>query len=99
MANAVGSKINGRVVLIKKDVLVEEYRSKEDRAYYIVGGYGADPDKMGEALFGFFVKDGLKAKMKGRHVDEVVADSLEEYEGPVSRDLVDKLNLLSQTHD
>lgn len=99
MANTVGEDIEGCVVLIKKEILDSDYRDDEDRAYYVTGGFGADPTKISDGLFGFFVKDGIKAKLRGSHVDEVVSDSLKGYDGPVSRELVNKLKLLSRTHD
>lgn len=90
MGNAIGKNLTGKVVLISTDALREKYHAKERRAFLVENGFGASPATAGTALFGRFVFDNDETRMDGYSVDAeagIVADSLDEYDGPIHEDL------------
>lgn len=92
--NTLDKDIEGKVIRIRKDQMKEEWQDDEKRAFYVVGGFGAHGFTGGTALFGIFLYDGEEARMDGLQVDVregVVADSLEEYEGPIDDSVHEKV--------
>lgn len=41
-----------KFVIVKPDFFKPEFRSAEFQLFYAVGGFGCDPNKMGNAVFG-----------------------------------------------
>lgn len=64
--------LEGKIVLLMKEVLKSEFHEDELRAVEITGGYGADPDKIGKAIYVRFIEDGEKAKFQRHHVECVL---------------------------
>lgn len=90
--NALNEELEGKVVLIRKSDLNEEWHEDHKRAFLCRGGFGCSPHTMGEALIGTFLIDGEKCRMEGRHVDAtagVVADSLDAYDGPIHQSVTE----------
>ena len=47
-----GETYEGKFVIIKPEWFKPEYRSAEYQLFYATGGFGCDPNKMGNAVFG-----------------------------------------------
>ncbi len=47
-----GETYENKFVIIKPDFFKPEYRTAEFQLFYAVGGFGCDPSKMGNAVFG-----------------------------------------------
>ena len=50
--------LEGRVVILKSEVLRHEYRNAASQLIYVTGGNGASPDGHGTAVFGKYVFSG-----------------------------------------
>lgn len=47
-----GETYVNKFVIVKPDFFKPEFRSAEFQLFYAVGGFGCDPNKMGNAVFG-----------------------------------------------
>jgi len=54
----------GCIGILKPEALKEIYRKKEYQVFRICGGFGAYPDKMGNAVYGTFCFDGEECRME-----------------------------------
>jgi len=48
----------GRLLVIKAEVLDDEFKTPDYQLFYAKSGFGCDPDSSGQKVFGFFLKDG-----------------------------------------
>lgn len=48
----------GKVVVIRPDILKDEYKTPDDQLFLVKGGNGARPNGIGRKVFGEFLKDG-----------------------------------------
>jgi hypothetical protein len=71
--NSLGIDLTGKTVLIRKEVLNEEFR-EGDRRFKVSGGFGAKPYTSGTALFGTWLVDGEECRMSGMDVEAVVEE-------------------------
>lgn len=54
----------GQVGIIKPEFLSKKYRTREYQLFHITGGFGAYPEKMGNACFGFFCATGEETRIE-----------------------------------
>ena len=47
----------GKVLALKPSVLKQEYRTPEYQLFVATAGFGCDPSKMGQEIYGYFLKD------------------------------------------
>ena len=71
--NALGIDLTGKTVLIRKDVLKEEFR-EGDRRVKVLGGFGEKPYTSGTALYVKWLVDGEESRMSGHDVEAVAED-------------------------
>lgn len=50
----------GKVVVIRPDIMKDEYKTPDDQLFLVRGGNGARPNAIGRKVFGEFLKDGEK---------------------------------------
>lgn len=62
----------GKIVAIRPDALIDEYKSADYQLFYASGGNGCRPDALGRKVFGRFVKDGEKACFYRSEIQGVV---------------------------
>ena len=55
------SNYKDQVLILKPESLVEEYRHGEFQLFLASGGFGCDPSKLGNKVFGEFLVDGEEA--------------------------------------
>ena len=72
--NSLGVDLTGKAVLLKAEILQEEYRSLKQRLVRVAGGFGAVPYTSGSALIVEFLFDGERARFDGRQVERVVEE-------------------------
>ena len=69
----------GCIGILKPDALKEEYRQKKFQLFIICDGFGAYPDKMGNAVYGQFCADGEYCRMERYQFIGVANDTITEY--------------------
>lgn len=62
----------GKIVAIRPDALIDEYKSADYQLFYASSGNGCRPDSIGRKVFGRFVKDGEKACFYRSEIQGVV---------------------------
>lgn len=50
----------GKVVVLRPDILKDEFKTPEDQLFWVDGGNGARPNAIGRKVYGKFLKDGEK---------------------------------------
>lgn len=77
----------GKVVVIRPEILKDEYKTPEDQLFLVSGGNGARPNAIGRKVYGEFLKDGEKTHyfrdeiigvLKGEYLPEWAAEKLAE---------------------
>ena len=63
-----------RVVMIKKQYLVEGKQEEKDRYFYCESGFGCNPRSRGSAVMGFFLNDGKQGRVERFMVDYVLLE-------------------------
>ena len=63
----------GKIVLVRKDFFSPKYR-EGDRRFRVSGGFGAEPGKIGRAVFGTFLSDGEEARIDRGDVAGILED-------------------------
>ena len=66
--------LNKRVVAIKADCLAPEYRRGSEQLMYVTGGFGAEPNSRGTAVFCVQLSDGSTARFERYHVLGIVKE-------------------------
>lgn len=51
----------GKLLILRKDALAEDYKKGEFQYFYAHGGFGCYPNTLGRKVFGIFLTDGEKA--------------------------------------
>ena len=51
------SNYEQQLLILKPDVLIDEFQQPDYQLFYAIGGFGCDPKKLGSRVFGFFFKD------------------------------------------
>lgn len=74
MGNALGQELNGKTVTFKPGLFRPEYGMLEGMPFKVTGGFGANANTSGNALFGMFA-NGFETRMEGYDVAAIVADS------------------------
>ena len=49
-----------QLLILKPDVLSEQYKNPVNQYFYVTGGFGCDPEKSGRKVFGYFLADSEK---------------------------------------
>lgn len=52
----------GKILVLKGDVLKDQYKTPEDQLFYAADGFGCSPHARGRKVFGEFLKDGEKTQ-------------------------------------
>ncbi len=66
--------INGKVVVIKSEALSPEYRRGSEQLMYVLGGFGANANSRGNAVFCCQLSDGEKARYERYQVLGIVKE-------------------------
>lgn len=74
MGNSLNMDLEGKHVVIKKEILKPEYHDVEKRVFLVKGGFGAKSYTIGTALFGEFVFDGEECRMDGYDVERLASE-------------------------
>lgn len=74
MANSLKENLEGKYVLLSKEVLRPVYHANEQRLVKVEGGFGADPKTAGRALLVTFVVDGERTRFDGFDVERLVSN-------------------------
>lgn len=72
--NSLKMQLEGKVVVLRANVLKAEYRDLKWRLFRVDGGFGASPNTIGTALIGQFLADGEKARMEGYDVERLATE-------------------------
>jgi hypothetical protein len=49
-----------QLLIIKPEMLSEQYRTPENQYFYATSGFGCEPENVGKKVFGQFLSDGEK---------------------------------------
>ena len=64
----------GQVVVIRPDVLADEFKTPENQLFYAEGGNGCRPDSLGTKVFGQHLNDGEKGYYRRAEIVGVLSD-------------------------
>lgn len=67
--NSLNQNLKNKTVVINSELLPG---SPEDRAFLCESGFGCDPQTGGRAIFGKFIRNGMKAKVDGMMLERVL---------------------------
>lgn len=62
----------GKLLIIRADVLKEEFRTPENQLFLASGGFGCKPDARGRKVFGQFLSDGEKTQFYREDFEGVI---------------------------
>lgn len=62
----------GKLLIIRADVLKEEFRTPENQLFIASGGFGCKPDARGRKVFGQFLSDGEKTQFYREDFEGVI---------------------------
>lgn len=62
ISNSINADFEGKAVIIKPEILASEYRSAEYQYGIVTGGFGANPDSRGRAVFVKTLYDGKESR-------------------------------------
>jgi len=77
----------GKILILRADVLSEEYKSPENQLFRADSGFGCDPSASGRAVYGQFLIDGEKARfdrgdfvgvLDDRHLPDCAKEKLQQ---------------------
>lgn len=69
MANRLDTDLTDKVVVIDKRYLKAEFHSVKARLFQARGGFGCQPETIGNAVIGTFLSDGEEARIEGFMVE------------------------------
>lgn len=72
MANSLNKDLRNKRVLLMKKVFKPEYQDEKYRIVKITGGFGAEANTIGRAIFVEFECDGKKARFSGYDVEKLL---------------------------
>lgn len=87
MGNALGIKLEGKVVVLKKELFRKGYDFVSDRLFSVTGGFGSSPVTSGTALFGKLLSIGKDCRFEGYEVERLATEeeiAAAERKGPQS---------------
>jgi len=64
----------GKVLALKPSVLKKEFQTPDFQLFFATGGFGCDPSKMGQEIYGYFLKDDEHTHFRRPNFVGVVAD-------------------------
>ena len=64
----------GKVVVIRPDILKDEYKTPENQLFYAEGGNGCRLDSLGTKVFGQHLNDGEKGYYRRAEIAGVLSD-------------------------
>lgn len=85
----------GKVLVLRGDVLKDQYKTPEDQLFLAESGFGCAPNARGRKVFGQFLKDGEEANfqrgdfigiLKEEHLPEWAKEKLAELQPPEETD-------------
>tara|TARA_Y100000034_G_scaffold25708_1_gene30458 strand:+ start:3003 stop:3563 length:561 start_codon:yes stop_codon:yes gene_type:complete len=68
MANTLNQELTGKYVVLRKKIYEDIFPQEEDRVFFVTGGFGANKNAMGNALYGVLVSTGSEFRAEGYHV-------------------------------
>lgn len=71
MANSLNIDITDKVVVIAEQHMAEGYENLANRLFKAEGGFGCDPQTMGNAVVGTYLVDGEKARREGWQIERL----------------------------
>ena len=73
--NSAAMDYTGKVLVLKPEVLKDEYKTPEDQLFYAdAGGFGCSPDARGRKVMGQFLKDGERTHFYRQDFIGVLSD-------------------------
>lgn len=81
----------GKVILMKPSSLKDQYKTPDFQLFYVTGGFGCDPQRVGTQVSGYFLKDGEYAHfrrsdfigvIKDECIPEWAQEKLQQYQHP-----------------
>lgn len=82
-----------QVLVLRADVLKEEFKSPENQLFYVKSGFGCSPTASGRKVFGIFLNDGEKTNFNRADFAGIIKDSeMPEW----AREKLEELNAESQ---
>lgn len=69
----------GCVGILKIETFKPEYQQPEYQLFRILGGFGASPSKMGNAVFGYFCADGEECRQERRNFIGIANEEVTRY--------------------
>ena len=84
-----GETYENKFVVFYAEALSEGYRDAKYQLFYAKSGFGCDPSKMGNAVFGTFCFDGENTRMERYHImgvatDDTIKHFTENYHEPIT---------------
>lgn len=70
-----GADLKGRVVALRADILMPEYRAASHQLFLAQGGFGCSPDSRGRSVFGVNLYSGEQERWNRADILGVVAES------------------------
>lgn len=74
MANALKEDLRGKVVVLRADIMKQEYQELKWRLFRVNEGFGAVPFTIGTALIGEHLADGQTARYDGYDVERLATE-------------------------
>ena len=74
MGNTLNTDIEGKVVVLKANIMKPEFRALKYLLFRVDGGFGAAAGTIGTALIGQFLADGERARMEGYDVERLATE-------------------------
>ena len=78
----------GKVVVLRADILKDEYKTPDNQLFYAQSGFGCRPEALGTKVFGCFLKDGEKTYYRR---NEIIGALKEEYLPDWAKEQLEKL--------
>lgn len=64
----------GKLLVLKPEILRDEYKTPDDQLFYATGGFGTKPNARGRKVFGYFFKDNEESQYYREDFIGVVKD-------------------------